>query len=251
MSMRRSGPLAAIILLLWGLPAFATPHIAIIIDDLGDRLAEGERAIALPGPVAMAFLPHAVHVGRLATAAHEDGKEVLLHLPLQAVGGNDLGPGAITLDTGEAAFRRILRGNLASVPHVSGLNTHMGSLLTRHPGHMGWLMSEILAIGGLFFVDSWTTSDSVALALAEEAGVPAIRRHVFLDSEADVEAIRFQFQRLIRWAHAEGRAVGIGHPYTETLQVLEEELPRLEEHGVVLVPVSALLSSPERVVQDR
>lgn len=222
-------------------PAGATPRIAIIIDDVGNRLVEGRRAVALPGPVALAFLPHTPNAQTLAESAHAAGKEVLLHLPLQALEDRDPGPGALLLDTTEAEFRRIVRENLAAVPHVQGVNTHMGSLLTRHPGHMAWLMGELRAVGGLFFVDSYTAVESVALQIARESGVPAVRRHVFLDAEISHEGVRFQFSRLVSLAREQGFAVGIGHPFPETMDVLEELLARLDEHNVVLVPVSELV----------
>ena len=65
----------------------AAPRIAIIIDDIGDREADGLRAASLDGPVALAFLPYAPYARSLAERAHDDGKEVLLHLPLQSTSG--------------------------------------------------------------------------------------------------------------------------------------------------------------------
>ncbi|MCA1799189.1 MAG: divergent polysaccharide deacetylase family protein [Xanthomonadaceae bacterium] len=230
------------------------PRIALIIDDLGDRPIEGERAVLLPGPIAMAFLPHTPHARRLAERAHASGKEVMLHLPLQAVNGDELGPGAIMLDTQEGEFRARFTESLASVPHVAGINTHMGSLLTRHPGHMQWLMSAIGETGPLFFVDSYTAAESIALAFALEAGIPAARRDVFLDPDPTPAAIEYQFARLVRLAHARGSAIGIGHPYPATLEVLERELPRLAEYGVELVSVSQVIAaqaSPQRGVNQR
>lgn len=241
-----------VLCLLCGLPpspAHATesaPVIAIIIDDLGDRLPEGEQAIALPGPVACAFLPHTPYAASLARRAAEAGKEVLLHLPLQAVDHNYLlGPGALTLDESERQFRVTLRRDLASIPQVQGVNNHMGSLLTRHPGAMGWLMSELAAHGGLFFVDSYTTVQSVALQLADENNIPAARRDVFLDNDTAPEAIRFQFERLLTIARRQGHAIAIGHPHPTTLAVLAEELARLPETGVTLVPVRTLIQQRE------
>lgn len=223
-----------------------TPVIAIIIDDLGDRLPEGEQAIALPGPVACAFLPHTSYAADLARRAHQAGKEVMLHLPLQAVDNNNLlGPGALTLDESERQFRATLRRDLASIPQVQGVNNHMGSLLTRHPGAMGWLMSELAAHGGLFFVDSYTTVQSVALQLANENQIPAARRDVFLDNDTAPAAIRFQFERLLSIARRQGHAIAIGHPHPATLAVLAEELARLPEAGVTLVPVRTLIQQRE------
>ena len=221
----------------------AAPRIAIIIDDVGDREADGARAVALAGPVALAFLPHAPYARSLAERAHDGGKEVLLHLPLEATSGKDPGPGAIVLDTGEAAFRRIFASDLASVPHAVGVNNHMGSLLTRHPGHMGWLMDEIRARPPLFFVDSYTAVESVALSAANEHGIAAARRDVFLDTDPSAEAVAFQFERLLELARTQGTALGIGHPYPATLELLERELPRLAEHGVELVGVAALIEA--------
>jgi len=222
------------------------PVIAIIIDDLGDRLPEGKQAVALPGPVACAFLPHTPYAASLARRAAAAGKEVLLHLPLQAVANNNLlGPGALTLEESERQFRTTLRRDLAAIPQVQGVNNHMGSLLTRHPGAMGWLMRELAAHGGLFFVDSYTTVQSVALQLADENNIPAARRDVFLDNDPAPEAIRLQFARLLKIARRQGYAIAIGHPHPTTLAVLAEELVRLPETGVTLAPVHTLIQQRE------
>ncbi len=219
-----------------------TPVISIIIDDLGYGLADGRRVIELPGAIACSVLPHTPHGSRLAEAAHDAGKEVLLHLPMQPMNDKDPGFGALMLDTSEQGLRRLLAANLAAVPHVVGINNHMGSLLTRHPGHMDWLM-KILSKDPreLFFVDSVTSQKSVAMRLAREHSVPTARRDLFLDRDADPAAITAQFERLIELAHARGSAVAIGHPYPETLEVLERELPKLEERGVRLIAVAEFI----------
>src|SRR5690606_32302890 len=117
--------------------------------------------------------------------------------------------------------------NLASVPHARGVNNHMGSLITRHPGHMTWLMQS-LARDGLFFVDSYTHPQSVALEMAREGGIPTARRDVFLDHVPEPEAIAFQFRRLVSRAKRNGQAIGIGHPSPETLEFLQAALPVLQ-----------------------
>jgi len=72
-------------------------RIAIVIDDLGHNLAEGRRALQLPGPVACAILPHQKHSHTLAMESHRQGKEVLLHLPMPGGNGYDAGAGMIDL----------------------------------------------------------------------------------------------------------------------------------------------------------
>jgi len=218
------------------------PRIAIIIDDLGYQLEAGRRAISLPGPVAFAVLPRTPHGSRLARFANDRGKEVLLHLPLEAVDHDGpIEPGGITLDMSRTVFKRAFADAMEAVPFAVGVSSHRGSLLTRHPGHMSWLMQEIGEREGLFFIDSYTTHESVALMVAAEAGVVATRRDVFLDHEQSIEAVTNEFERLKSLARRNGQALAIGHPFPETLEVLERQLPLLEAEGFELVTISRLL----------
>lgn len=217
------------------------PAIAIIIDDLGGRLAPGKRVAGLPGPVACAFLPHAAHTRALALLAHSRNKEVLLHLPMQTVEARPLDAGGLRLDMTEQQFVQALQRDLAAVPHVAGINNHMGSLLTRHPGHMLWLMQEINRHGALFFVDSRTTSATVALQVAMENDVPSLKRDVFLDNDPSPAAVRARFAYLLQRAKRDGTALAIGHPHPGTLEVLEQLLPTIEQHGVRLVSVAEMI----------
>ncbi len=234
---------AAILLLVAQSSAGVSPRIAIIIDDLGYQLDAGRRAIELPGPLAYAILPATPGSRRLAEIANEHGKEVLLHLPLQAVDHEGPPePGGLVLDMSRTRFSAAFASAIESVPFVIGVSSHRGSLLTRHPGHMAWLMEEILRREGLFFIDSYTTHESVALRIAREAGVTATRRDVFLDHDRSPAALMREFRRLKKLARERGKAVAIGHPHPETLEMLEQELPNLEAEGIRLVSISELIS---------
>jgi polysaccharide deacetylase 2 family uncharacterized protein YibQ len=242
------------ILMLLGLPFGATlcnagqtqtggdlPAIAIIIDDLGNGYERDKRALLLPGKVSYAFLPHTRYTAELAELAYAMGKDVLLHLPMQSTSNAALGPGALTMEMNARQLRQTLFSDLAAVPHAIGINNHMGSLLTQHPGAMQWLMQAIADTGGLFFVDSFTVSKSVAYKIAAENWIPNLKRDVFLDTDRSHAAVREQFYRLLAIARKKGIALAIGHPYPETLAVLETLLPTLPEHGVRLAPVSQLI----------
>ncbi len=227
------------LLLLWGssVQAVERPRVALIIDDMGNQLELGLRAVMLPGALSYAFLPHTPYVPVLAELAHSKHKLVMLHQPLQSHGGNQLGPGGLTLDHDRQAFSRVLSENIAVIPHIQGVNNHMGSLMTRHPGAMQWLMA-VLGEEGLFFVDSRTTEKSVAYRVAQERLIATAGRDIFLDHDRKLVKIRQQFKKLLKIAKIRGSAIGIGHPYPETLQVLEEELPNLSKQGIDLVLVS-------------
>ena len=225
-----------------------TPVISIIIDDMGYRLKEGRVALALPGAVCYSFLPFTPNGARLAETANALGKDILLHMPMEAEQHNRLlGPGALRNDMSQAEMITTLRTALESVPRAIGINNHMGSLLTTQADKMQWVMHEIHRHAGLFFVDSRTTTGTVAGEIALEQGIPSISRDVFLDDDPDPAAIRAQFQRLIAKARAQGYALAIGHPHPQTLAVLAAELPQLEQrHGVRLVRLGNLVKLEER-----
>ncbi|MGH8372008.1 MAG: divergent polysaccharide deacetylase family protein [Gammaproteobacteria bacterium] len=217
------------------------PVVAIVIDDLGNSLEEGQQTVALPGPVACAILPHTEFSRQIADLAYASGKPVMLHLPMESVSDMPLGPGGITLDMTRKEIQDTVRGDLASIPHLVGVNSHEGSLITQHPGDMAWIMQVLAQTPGLFYIDSYTSVDSVAYGVAREYGVPAARRNVFLDDTNTQAAVEFQFQRLLKLAHEDGFALAIGHPRSATLAVLTRELPKLAAQGIKLVPVSEIV----------
>lgn len=221
-------------------------RIALIIDDMGYHKTAGEAALALPGKVTYAFLPQTPHAWRQATRAHELKREVMLHLPMESDLGNALGAGALTLEMSRERFLATLKRNLKAIPYVAGVNNHMGSLLTRDPTAMRWLMGS-LRESDLFFIDSRTTDATVAERVAQEQLVASARRNVFLDYIQDKAVVREQLANLVDTARRQGSAIGIGHPYPETLAVLAEELPKLEAQGIELVPASTL-TNPGRAL---
>jgi uncharacterized protein len=214
-------------------------RIALIIDDMGNRKVAGERALSLPGNITYAFLPQTPYAWQQATRAHEQHREVMLHLPMESDLGNPLGAGALTLTMPREEFLATLEHDLASIPYVTGVNNHMGSLLTRDPTSMRWLMGS-LREADLYFIDSRTTDATVAEQVAQDNLVASARRHVFLDYIQSKAVVREQLAALIATARRQGSAIGIGHPYPETLEVLAQELPKLQAEGVELVPASAL-----------
>lgn len=81
----------------------------------------------------------------------------MLHLPMEPIGypgpSKNPGPGAIMFDMDEAAVRSAVRKALDSVPHVKGVNNHMGSRITPDLKRMTWILEEVKA-RRCFFVDS-------------------------------------------------------------------------------------------------
>ncbi|WP_052417722.1 divergent polysaccharide deacetylase family protein [Cellvibrio mixtus] len=214
--------------------------LAIIIDDVGYNLSLGERAARLPGAFTLAVLPFTPHGKQLAELAHERGKEVMLHAPMSNHHSFPLGRGGLMGTMGQAEFLAVLRQNIANIPHIKGVNNHMGSQLTEQTEPMRWLMQELQA-HQLYFVDSRTTAKTQALIEAERIRLPSRKRDVFLDDERDLSQIQQQLLLALQKARQQGSAVAIGHPYPETLAVLKQIQPLLKQYQVELVPVSGLL----------
>lgn len=217
------------------------PRMVLIIDDMGYNLAKGEAALALPGAVTYSILPYTPYAKRFAIAAHESGREVMLHVPMANTGAKELGPGALTADMQREALRAGLNDALEATPYVSGVNNHMGSLLTSMEQPMSWVM-ETLKARGLYFIDSLTTVKTVGWKKARAANVPYLKRHVFLDHRIDESFIDGQFKRALDVAEKFGFVVVIGHPYPETSAYLAKALPSLRDKGIRLVPASAIVN---------
>lgn len=212
-------------------------YMSIIIDDLGQSPERDSRTLALPGPVTMAIMPDTPHATDFARQAHKAGKTVILHMPMDpATGPYAWHPG---LPIEELARR--LDSALLKVPYAAGLNNHMGSRMTAQREPMAWLMGE-LQRRHLFFVDSRTSAATVAAAEAQAQGLAHVSRDVFLDDVRTTEAIIGQLQQGVALARKQGSAVLIGHPYPQTLEVLERELPRLKGQGVILIKLPQMIA---------
>lgn len=221
-------------------PLRPSPSIAIIIDDLGYRQDAGERAIRLPGAVTLAVLPYRQHSQHLVREAIAAGKEVMLHAPMEPRNQVPWEAHGLSSDLSLLELQEALDKMLQAMPQATGVNNHMGSKFTEDADAMQWLMGE-LKLRKLFFIDSLTTPISLAWQSAQTAGVPCIRRDIFLDNVAERDAVEGQFQKLVELARLRGHALAIGHPHDATLAVLEHYLPKLSSLGVRLVPASALI----------
>ncbi|MEM7050834.1 MAG: divergent polysaccharide deacetylase family protein [Acidobacteriota bacterium] len=222
------------------LPASGEARIALVIDDLGRRVADVHDLEALGVPVSYAVLPFESRTPQVLAALEDHGAEVLLHLPMEGRDGATPGPGALRAGMAAAELAAATGRALEAVPTARGVNNHMGSVLTADALSMRAVL-EVVAERGLFFLDSRTSPQSVAFRTAVDLGIPTAERQVFLDPDPAPEAVRFQFRRLLGVSRDRGAAIAIGHPHPATLEVLRQEVPRARELGYRFVPVSELL----------
>jgi polysaccharide deacetylase 2 family uncharacterized protein YibQ len=216
-------------------------RVALVIDDLGGDIDELRPLAALGVPVTYSVLPFEEQTPQVVAALRQRRAEILLHLPMEPVHGQNPGPGALLQGMSDGELREKTEAALKAVPGAVGVNNHMGSLLSSEEGPMNAVLG-VLAARGLFFLDSRTSAESVGYKVAISLGVPAAERQVFLDGDPSPAAIHAQFQRLLNLARAKGAAIAIGHPHPETLAALTREVPKAVAAGYEFVPVSYLLT---------
>ncbi|MGE3289826.1 MAG: divergent polysaccharide deacetylase family protein [Geminicoccaceae bacterium] len=214
--------------------------MAIIMDDLGPPRALTERAIRLPVHVTMSFLPYADDLDSLTNLARQRGHEIFLHLPMAPVGAEDPGPNAILIGLDPSEFRRRLEWAFERVPLAMGVNNHMGSRATSSPEIMLPVLQAVRS-HGLSFVDSRTSSWSVADGIAAQLGIRHATRDVFLDNDPAIDAVLNRLSEAERLARRRGQALAIGHPRPTTLAALESWLPAARARGLKIVPAGDLI----------
>ena len=224
---------------------FSSPRIALIIDDIGFSFYRTRQFLDLEMPLTFSVLPRLRNSRDLATEIHERGHEIMLHQPMEPSNPEiDPGPGALYLGFSGDKIATVLEKNFETVPFAVGVNNHMGSRYTECRNDVYEVM-KVINGDGLFFVDSLTTSRSTAYAAARHLHVPSACRNRFLDNNPVESAIHVQLRRLIQCAFKYGHAIGIGHPYPETVRALSRFAGEFKKCGVSLVPVSDILMAQD------
>lgn len=226
------------------------PKVALIIDDAGYLLEPAKRLLALDLNITLSILPHSPHARELAQLAQSQGRQVMIHLPMEPLSYPSLppGPGALLVHMDPESLRRQTLQDLASVPGAVGANNHMGSRFTEDPAALAPVL-EVLKEHGLFFLDSLTSPRSQARGLAQRMGLANAQRDLFLDHDPTARAVAAQVERLIKTAKAQGRAIAIGHPHPSTVAVLTSMSQRLRQE-LDLVPVSQLVTPAAQPALD-
>ncbi len=222
------------------------PLVAVLIDDMGLDMPHSAEAVGLPAPLTLSYLPYADRIGRQVAAARNAGHELMVHVSMEPESKHlDPGPKALLMRHGAIETISRLDWALDRFSGYVGVNNHMGSSFTTDVEAMTLVLGEFKR-RGLLYVDSRTTTRSVAPEVAARLDLPFAVRDVFLDDDTSAEVVAAQLLRVEEIARRTGSAIAIGHPRPTTLKVLRSWLSGLERRGFVLVPVSAVVSRRHR-----
>jgi len=234
-----------------------TSKIAIILDDAGYSInGFVKQLLQIQSPLTISVLPGVKYSKEIANMAYEKGCEIMLHMPMEYCGnskmtdedklckaGHNMKPYKYAILTGmsKEQIEENLEEALNSIPHVVGMNNHMGSKATADEVLMSYVLDKVKT-KNCYFIDSLTSSCSVAWKLARQKSIRTNKRDVFLDNVGDVDYVKERINELIYRAKRNGYAIGIGHATKETTtKALVEMIPKLKEYNIEIVPASQLV----------
>tara|TARA_B100001057_G_scaffold246629_1_gene246934 strand:+ start:22235 stop:23254 length:1020 start_codon:yes stop_codon:yes gene_type:complete len=224
------------------IPVFKQPefsYIAIVLDDMGLNKNIANEVFELGGPLTLSYLSYAPNLIEQTTIASSKGHELMLHLPMEPLGDQDPGPGALLVDMKNMELNQRLNLALEKFPNFIGINNHMGSRFTSNSKLMEFLISSLKKRGYLF-LDSVTTSGSVALKMGRRLSAPVVARDIFLDDVDSEKEVKLRLAQTELIAKKTGTAIAIGHPRKATLRVLKDWMHDLQQKKIQLVPLSAI-----------
>lgn len=203
-----------------------TAKLAIVIDDIGYHSKEDAAVYAMPKQISVAIIPSAPYAQQRNQQAKAQGRDILIHMPMQAMSNIKIEEGGLLLGMSQYEVTHRVQSAKQIVTHAIGMNNHMGSAATADTSLMTALMNE-LRKQHLFFLDSRTIGKSVAGKIAKEQGVKSLDRHIFLDDSDTFNDVQRQFQLALQYARKHGTAIVIGHPRKNTIAVLQAGLAQL------------------------
>jgi polysaccharide deacetylase 2 family uncharacterized protein YibQ len=214
--------------------------LIFVIDDAGHNLQELEPFLHFPGPLTIAVLPGLRYSAEAARRVRAAGKELILHQPMEAIGGQDPGPGAVYAGMSPGEIRAIVERNLAEIGPVAGMNNHQGSKVTMDAAAVETILT-LCHEQGIYFLDSRTIADTVVPAVAARLGIPIEERDVFLDNIQQKAAMIRYVNEGLQKADRRGIAVMIGHTWsTELAETLTALYPDFIARGYSLATISRL-----------
>lgn len=213
------------------------PVVVIVIDDMGISQKRTADIASLKAPITASFLTYGKKLNEQIQNSIKNGQEIMIHVPMEAKSNVDAAPDVLTTSMTKSEIKKNLLQMLKKFKDVKGINNHMGSKLTEDYDRMKTIM-EVLKDNDLYFLDSKTSPKSKAEKAAADSGIAYAHRHVFLDNKNDKAYILGQLGKTEKLARKNGYAIAIGHPKTQTYVALKEWLPKVQNDGIKIIPLS-------------
>lgn len=208
------------------------PKLAIIIDDVS--YAHQVKLIKeIPFKVNPSFFPASPNHPDTPTLAKKFSF-AMVHLPLEAISYSKAEPKTLKVNDSLETIASRIQTIKHEFPFIHYYNNHTGSKFTSNLNAMKKLLF-VFQKEHLSFLDSRTTAQTKAPQVAQKYKMELFSRDVFLDNDVNPTAIKKQLEKAISLAKKNGFAIAIGHPHTNTLNVLKQAKPLLKDVKIVYV----------------
>ncbi len=229
----------------------ARPRIAIMIMGLGLNKTFASRAIEqLPPQISLAYTPYAGKLQDQINAARADGHEVAIELPMEPFDYPDNDPGPYTLLTSlpkDANAKRLEWLLARATGYFAAVNRQGGRYLSEAEALTPVL--TVLRNRGVGFIDTGEGARNVTAKVLPAADYEwALARRV-IDAAKSARQIDRALANLEAQAINDGIALGIGTALPITVDRVSEWTQSLDEKGIDLVPVSAVLAHNSQAAQ--
>lgn len=229
-----------------------SPMLAIIIDDFGGYEQDGvETMLKIDAPLTCAIMPNLENTEKNAQDAIASGKEVIVHMPMQACVNlplNWYGTYYIALGDSKQQVYEKLDKAFQSVPMAKGFNIHIGSGVCQNSEVMGYLFDYAIE-NNLYFVDSRTHQGTVGDKVASQKHILYLGRDEFLEPKGakSYEGVKNHLKIGANLAKDRGYAIVIGHVGVHggevTAKAIADSIEEIKSLGVEIVPLSKLHSA--------
>ena len=223
-------------------------RVAIVIGGFAISQTGTQAAIqALPPEVTMAFSPQGNSISRWMQAARQKGHEILMQVPLEPFDYPSVDPGRNTLTTDSSPDDNLrkLHWALSRTTNYTGVMNFMGARFLSDGAALQPVFAD-LGSRGLLYLDDGSSARSTAPEVALSNGVAFAAGDGQIDGTRDRGAILKKLDELERIARAKGYAIGTGSAFAETVDAVSSWVQEARKRGIEIVPVSALVSDPER-----
>ncbi|PPR77795.1 MAG: hypothetical protein CFH01_01357 [Alphaproteobacteria bacterium MarineAlpha2_Bin1] len=223
-------------------PSNITSSIVIIIDDAGMNISKLKDLLNLKlKNITIAFLPYSNNLDYQVNLVNESGYDILVHIPMEPEDISiDPGPNALLTSHNIDELKSNIYKNLSKFSNYVGINNHMGSKFTSNSKSIKNFF-EIIKSMDLIFVDSKTSSNSLAAEMSNKYNIPTLSRDLFIDNVHDKNYVLMQLRKAEKIAKEKGHVVVIGHLQKWTIDALAEWYPSAKNNGLILDTVSSII----------
>ena len=219
------------------------PKIAILISGIGFSQENSRTAIeTLPPEISLGIVPARNSAREWAERARGHGHEIFIEIPMEPFGYPETDPGPYTLLTRNDKSANIMSLNylMAQTVGYVGVTNYLGGRFTSTSEPLLPVLQE-LQRRGLMFLDDGSSQRSLVGTISDQINLPWAKVNRQIDIGQSKRTLDESLVALENMAKRDGHAIGIGSVTPMTIDRVTEWARELDDKGIALVPVSAIV----------